>query len=287
MVDRPRGQLTRRVSAAVCCRSVQVTRAGWCGSAPAEDREPGGHVATKKFAMMARAGTTRTDSRAGPERTRHVLLRDDLGQLTLRRLRPWRRVLARCAAARLDRELAAGTSPESSAGLAARAMALTSTKVRRELAASLQRILAAAGQPQAAMLSPAAAARRGRIPVNRGGISQSAVPLAELAGCLAAPGPVQVQGVAMLSQLLADGTGPLYHDSRGDDLGAIIEQVTRALSLLSPANPATPISRARRVTSPRPCTPTTPAGGMSTRCGVMPADCAPARRSCSATTAAR
>ena len=180
--------------------------------------------------MMARAGTTHTYSPAGPERTRHVLLRDDLGRLTLRRLRPWHRVLARCAAARLDRELAAGTPPESSAGLAARAMALTSTKVRRELAASVQRILAAAGQPQAAMLSPAAAVRPARIPVNRTRISQSAVPLAALAGCLAAPGPVQVQGVAMLSQLLADGTGPLYHDGRGDDLGTIIEHVTRALS---------------------------------------------------------
>lgn len=179
--------------------------------------------------MMARAGTTRTYSPAGPERTRHVLLRDDLGRLTLRRLRPWHRVLARCAAARLDRELAAGTPPESSAGLAARAMALTSTKVRRELAASVQRILAAAGQPQAAMLSPAAV-RPARIPVNRTRISQSAVPLAALAGCLAAPGPVQVQGVAMLSHLLADGTGPLYHDGRGDDLGTIIEHVTRALS---------------------------------------------------------
>jgi hypothetical protein len=198
---------------------------------------PGGHVATKKFAMMTGASTTRTSSRAGPERTRHVLLRDDLGRLTLRRLRPWHRVLARCAAARLDRELAAGTPPESSAGLAARAMALTSMTVRRELAASLQRILATAGQPQAAMLSPAAAVRPVRIPINRLRISRSAVLLAELAGCLAAPGPVQVQGVAMLSLLLADGTGPLYHDGRGDDLSAIIEHVTRALSRLHPADP--------------------------------------------------
>ena len=194
-------------------------------------------MATKKFAMMARASTTRGYSRAGPERTRHVLLCDDLGRLTLRRLRPWHRVLARCAAARLDRKLAAGTPPESSAGLAARAMALTSMKVRRALAASLQRILTTAGQPQAAMRSPAAAVRPVRIPINRLRISQSAVPLAELAGCLAAPGPVQVQGVAMLSQLLADGTGPLYHDGRGDDLSAIIEHVTRALSRLHPADP--------------------------------------------------
>ncbi len=123
-------------------------------------------------------------------------------------------------AARLDRELAAGAVPESSAGLAARATALTSTKIRRELAASLQRILAAAGQPQATMRSPAAAARPARIPVNRAQISQSAVPLAGLASCLATPGPVPVQGMAMLSQLLADGTGPLYHDGRLQQTGS-------------------------------------------------------------------
>ena len=48
------------------------------------------------------------------EHTRHVLLQDDQGRLTLGRLRPWHRVLARCAAPRLDRELAAGASPENS-----------------------------------------------------------------------------------------------------------------------------------------------------------------------------
>jgi hypothetical protein len=186
-------------------------------------------MATNKFAIAARAGSTRTGRWAGQERTRHVLLRDDLGQLTLRRLRPWHRVLARSAAARLDRELAAGASPETSAGLAARAMTLTSAKVRRELAASVQRILAAAGQPPAAVRSPAAALRPARVPVNRALISQAAVPMAKLAGCLAAPGPVAVQGVAMVSQLLADGTGPLYHEGRGDDLGDIIENATRAL----------------------------------------------------------
>lgn len=139
-------------------------------------------------------------------------------------------MLARCAAARLDRELAAGTPPETSAGLAARAMALTSAKARRDLATSVQRILAAAGQPPTVMLSPAAAVRLARIPVNRARISQSAVPLAHLAECLAAPGPVPVQGVAMVSRLLADGTGPLYREASGDDLGDIIENASQALS---------------------------------------------------------
>lgn len=40
-----------------------------------------------------------------------VLLDDDQGRMTLQRLRPWHRMLARTQAARLDRELAGGASP--------------------------------------------------------------------------------------------------------------------------------------------------------------------------------
>jgi len=75
-----------------------------------------------------------------------------MGRWTLRRLRPWHRVLARSRGARLDRELPGGMSQEASATLAARAIRLTSTGFRRELAASLQRILAA-GEPPAVLRS--------------------------------------------------------------------------------------------------------------------------------------
>ena len=163
-------------------------------------------------------------------RQRHVLLRDDLGRLTLRRLRPWHRMLAHCRAARLDRELAAGASPETSATLAARTMQLTSTKFRRDLAISVQRILAAAGEPAAVLPSVVGAVPSLGLPLCRAQISPSAVPLAKLAGYLAAPGPLPVQGVAMVSRLLADGRGPLYRETCGDDLGEIIENATRALT---------------------------------------------------------
>ena len=196
------------------------------GSRPERVRQ----AAPKKSAVTTTAGTTQTCNPPGQERTRHALVRDDLGRMTLRRLRPWHRMLARAAAARLDRELAAGTSPETSATLAARAMALTSTKARRDLATSVQRILAAAGQPRAAPPAPAAAIRPARLPVSRARITQSAVPLAHLARALAAPGPVPVQAVAMVSHLLADGTGPLYRQADGDDLGDIIDNIARALT---------------------------------------------------------
>jgi hypothetical protein len=162
----------------------------------------------------------------------HVLLDDDRGQLTVERLRPWHRILARSQAARLDRELAAGASPEASASLAARAAWLTSTEFRRDLAANLRRILVAAGEPAwpAAAGAPLGPARRPRVPLRTTRISRSAPLLAELANRLLDPGPVPVRGVAMVTELLADGTGPLYREAARDDLGTMAEQAAAALT---------------------------------------------------------
>ena len=164
---------------------------------------------------------------ADQEHTRHVLLQDDRGRLTLGRLRPWHRVLARCAASRLDRELAAGASPENSARLAARAVQLTSMKARRHLAVSIGRMLAAAGDPAEVTVITA---RPARLPLARARIRQSAGPLAVLASNLAAPGPVPAQGVAMVSQLLANGAGPLYREASVEDLGDLVDKAARALT---------------------------------------------------------
>jgi hypothetical protein len=181
--------------------------------------------------MTTIARSPHRSRRVNGTRTAHFVLHDDRGLLRVRRLRPWHRMLARCTAARLDRELAAGTSPEASARLAARAMLLTSINFRRDLATSVHRILAAAGEPPAVTPARAGAAHPPRIPLNRARICESAWPLAALAGELVKSGPVPVQGVAMISLLLADGMGPLYHDTRGDDLDDIIAKailVTRA-----------------------------------------------------------
>ena len=166
----------------------------------------------------------------------HVLLDDDLGRLTVRPLRPWHRMLARVLAARLDRQLADGARPETSAILAARAMFLTSAGFRRALAASLRRILAASASASPASapdepLRPSATgvARRPYIPLRRDRIARSASELAGLAGFLAKQGPVPAQGVAMVSQLLTDGGGPLYRAGSQDDLDAIIERASQAL----------------------------------------------------------
>ena len=161
----------------------------------------------------------------------HVLFADDRGQLTLKRLWPWHQILARSQAARLDRALAEGASPEASASLAARAAQLTSIGFRRDLAAGLRRILLAAEphEPPAlarALLSPA---RPSRLTLRTARISRSAPLLAEVASRLLEPGPVPVRGVALVAELLADGAGPLYHEAARDDLGALVEQAANAL----------------------------------------------------------
>jgi hypothetical protein len=130
-----------------------------------------------------------------------VLLEDDLGRLVVRRLRPWHRLLARCLAPRLDRKLAGGARPEESPALAARALQLTSMGFRRDVAASLRRV-----------------------------VTRPAPELAELAGRLTAPGPVPARGVAIVIELLADGGGPLYRQTCPDDLGTIIRLAAEALA---------------------------------------------------------
>jgi len=165
----------------------------------------------------------------------HVLIDDDLGRLTLQRLWPWHRLLARCLAPRLDRQLADGVRPEMSAVLAARAMVLTSVRYRLGLAASLRRMLAASVSPQTrprllAASRSAGAARQPHVPLRRDRIVRSASELDGLARSLAVTGPVAAHGVAMVSQLLADGGGPLYRTGARDDLDAILERAAQALA---------------------------------------------------------
>src|SRR5690348_8260576 len=165
----------------------------------------------------------------------HVLLDDDLGRLTLRRVSPWHRLLARVLAASLDRQLAAGARPEASAVLAARAMVLTSAGYRRALAASLRRMLAASVAPGPRTLPVTTARSAGGavhpyVPLRRDRIAGAAAELAGLADCLTARGPVPARGVALVSQLLADGAGPLYRAGGRADLEDLVERAAQALA---------------------------------------------------------
>jgi hypothetical protein len=165
----------------------------------------------------------------------HVLLDDDLGRLTIRRVSPWHRLLARGRAASLDRQLAGGARPEANAVLAVRAMVLTSAGYRRALAANLRRMLAASVSPQA-LGRPVRATRSAGVafppyvPIRRDRIARSAPELTELADCLTARGPVPARGVALVSQLLADGGSPLYRAGGRQDLGDLVGRAAQALT---------------------------------------------------------
>jgi hypothetical protein len=149
----------------------------------------------------------------------YALVVDDRDDMVLRRLGPRYALAARFRAGTLDRELARGDSPESCEYLAARAQQLTSARYRRSLAASLGRLLADAdGRPSA------------RNFVARGQVAAAAEELTELADRLRERGPVPARGVAMVCELLREGTGPLYRD-RGP--AAVRHAARRAIQALA------------------------------------------------------
>ena len=147
-----------------------------------------------------------------------VVLEEGSG-LGLRRVR-WRdRLAVRARTSALDAALAAGTSPDSSVPLALHAARLCAPAQRRLLARTLTRIVAASE----------AAGRHLTAPVCKPSVRRVRPQLAGIAGRLSAAGPVDVQGVARLRLLVADGTGPLYQPARAEDLRYELAAVVAAL----------------------------------------------------------
>jgi hypothetical protein len=110
------------------------------------------------------------------------------------------RITARLRAGSIDRALIAGEDIARSPRLKARAELLTSPPSRLALARGLEGLLAADGGPP----------RRARLRPPRESLRAAAPALRELAALLRAPGPLYARGLAMLNELLADGSGPLY-----------------------------------------------------------------------------
>jgi hypothetical protein len=136
--------------------------------------------------------------------------------------RPWDRWLVRIRAARLDRQLADGASPDASVALALRAQMLVRTQVRRDLASGARRILLGATR--------APGARRLPVPVCRDRVRDCSEEFAELISRLLAAGPVPAQGVARASLLLTDATSPIYHRANADDLRTTLRAAASALA---------------------------------------------------------
>lgn len=143
---------------------------------------------------------------------------------------PRDRLRARWHADHLDHELADGASPDSTIDRSLRAQSLVQFCTRRDLARSMQRILAAATQRPAAGRLPA--------PVSRTTVAACAAELNELINLLLTPGPVAAQGVAQARLLLTDAGGPLYRVSQRAGAAELRARVCDAAGALNALDPA-------------------------------------------------
>jgi hypothetical protein len=153
-----------------------------------------------------------------------LLLLDVDKRLIARAATPRERWLARICAARLDRALARGASPDTSAVLALRARALLLPQVQRELAQQVARVLAEGTDPTPRV-------RGSRVPVRRNSVRATAHLFRELVDRLSGAGPLSVEGIAMVRNLLTDGAGPIYHPGPAGELRGALD---RALAALEP-----------------------------------------------------
>jgi hypothetical protein len=139
------------------------------------------------------------------------------------------RLLARAFGASLDRQLAAGRSPESARLLAARAESIVSLPSRQAAARNWRRLLRHAHR--------APVAGRPAFPLCAAAILAAEPAIRELLARLTAPLPVTAQGVAMASLPLSDGMGPVY--SRHSPIG-LADLLDAAIAHLDPALPLIP-----------------------------------------------
>jgi hypothetical protein len=133
------------------------------------------------------------------------------------------RVRARVCARQLDRALAEGVSPDSSADLSVRAHDLIGSRVRHMLAQTIRRLVQEASYP----LRPT----HFSVPVCRSKVRRSRRTLEDLADRLVSGEPLDARGVAQLRLLLSDGAGPLYDHQSADDLEPALERVKVALEV--------------------------------------------------------
>lgn len=142
-------------------------------------------------------------------------------RLAVRVLAPGRlaRLAARVRSASLDRALIAGADPTRSPQLAARVAILTSPGTRTSIADGLERLLQAAEGPPS----------RRRVRPRRGPVLASAGDMRELAALLRGSSPLYVRGIAIVDQLLTDGTGAAYFGP-GEDLERRVREARTAMA---------------------------------------------------------
>jgi hypothetical protein len=120
----------------------------------------------------------------------------------------------------LDEDLARGETPMRSVALALRARQLVARRSRERLATALERLVEVAERPP----SPTEMA-----PLPRRELLDARIGLLRLAGRLGDERPVYARGVAMVSQLVCDGSGPALTPRAGVALRRAIAAATDAL----------------------------------------------------------
>jgi hypothetical protein len=149
-----------------------------------------------------------------------IVLVQERSALVLRRPSWWDRIRTRIGADALDRQLATGRSPLSSVSLALRADRLARPKRCRRLAEGLRRAEEAARRPAGGWSG---------VPVAAAPLAGARAELDALARRLTAPSPPGVRGLAIVSTLLHDGTGPLYRNSPNTSLRAELQRAREGL----------------------------------------------------------
>jgi hypothetical protein len=127
----------------------------------------------------------------------------------------------RLRARKLDAQLAGGTPPEKSRQLAVRAAMLTSPGSRELLAVCWERLVEAARLPVRAF-DP-------HVPVASAQIKAAEGDIARLVQALRAPAPVAARGMAVATDLLQDGGGPVYNASSHHSLIGAVRDAERHL----------------------------------------------------------
>jgi hypothetical protein len=140
-----------------------------------------------------------------------------------RRVRLRDRIEARVRAHHLDRRLAEGVPPERSAALSLRARRLADPAFAAFLARRLHEIV------REALVRHVP---RAQIAVRLSAVAALSAEFDDLARRLVAPRPPAVRGVAQVSVLLGEGSGPLYSSYAEEDLGAAVRRARAALEIV-------------------------------------------------------
>jgi hypothetical protein len=124
-------------------------------------------------------------------------------------------LLLRLKAGRLDADLAAGCSPESTPRHESRARHLVDPQTRHALAASWEHLLAVTARRTRGL--------SGRVPLQRERVHRAEPEIREMIAALRTTGPMPVRGVAIATTLLTDGCGPVYDRNAPNDLTAMLD----------------------------------------------------------------